>query len=121
VFVVHRLRTGQLNLTGLCIVPAKAVRSEVLTSVAMAISVIWDDIYRLVRGVCYLHPLLGSTKARRQGAEHIAGLAYLRDGYILYVGKPLGWPKCGWEDIKMYPENWFELTQDKVLWQTFVT
>jgi hypothetical protein len=73
-------------------------------------------------------------KSRRmRWAEHVARMGEGRGAYRVLVGrpevrKPLGRPRCRWDDniqmdlreIGIDGANWIQLARDKVQWRAFV-
>jgi hypothetical protein len=79
------------------------------------------------------HNIIRVTKSRRmRWAGHVARMGEERGAYGIFVGRPegrrpLGKPRCRWEDnIKMDLEevgwgmDWIELAQDRDRWRVLV-
>jgi hypothetical protein len=73
--------------------------------------------------------IVGVIKSRRmRWAGHVACMGEGRSVYGVLVGRsegkrPLGRPRCRWEDnikIGINGANWIQLTQDRVQWWAFV-
>jgi hypothetical protein len=84
---------------------------------------------------CILHQIVRVIKSRRmRWAGHVACMGEGRGVYRVLVGRPevkrpLGRPRCRWEDnirmdlreIEMDGANWSQLAQDRFQWKAFVS
>jgi hypothetical protein len=94
----------------------------------------WRKVHNEELHGLYCSPsIVRIIKTRRmRWAGHVARLGEVRDAYNILVGRPegrrpLGRPRCRWEDIKMDLReigfgdvDWIHLAQDRDRWRVFV-
>ena len=95
----------------------------------------WRKLHNAERHALYSSPnIIRNLKLRRlRWAGHVARMEQFRNAYGVLVGKPeskkpLGRPRCRWEDnIKMDlrevgcdPRNWIAFAEDRDQWRAYV-